>query len=239
MTQSRARAAQSAAEVVQRLREHEARLDPRDGVACVDRLRLRISELTGEGLAAGRFHDRVFVERLDVAFANLYLDAVDAAESGRPVNEAWQPLFEARDDRALWPVQYALAGLNAHLGHDLPLAVVTTCIECRTTPDTPPVHADLRTVGDLLAEAEVEARAAFEAQLDPVTAPAAEPLKHLVEGFSVARARDAVRATTQTLWHERNLRPLFDATLTTVMAGTATAGRMLLTPVLPPADRTS
>ena len=40
---------------------------------------------------------------------------------------AWQPLFERRADPGIEPIQFALAGMNAHINHDLPLAVVATC----------------------------------------------------------------------------------------------------------------
>ncbi|MEU6232240.1 DUF5995 family protein [Kitasatospora sp. NPDC047058] len=237
MTQSRTRAAQSLAEVVERMRAIRDRLDPRDGVACFNRTSLRFTELVGERLGAGHFEDRDFIERLDVVFANLYFDALDAAEAGRPVSPAWQPLFEARDDRMVRPVQFAFAGMNAHIGHDLPLAVVAACIDHRTTPDTPPVHADYLKLNELLAQAEAEARASFQAEVGRAGTRAAGPLRHIVAGFSVARARDGAWATTQTLWHERNLRPVFDATLTAVTSGTELAGRLLVTPVLPPAER--
>ncbi|MED7952541.1 DUF5995 family protein [Kitasatospora sp. NPDC058201] len=237
MTQPRARAAQSVDEVIERMRATKARLDPRDGVACFNRMYLRVTELVGERLTAGSFQDRAFVEHLDVDFANLYFDAVDAAETGRPVNAAWQPLFEGRADRVVWPIQFAFAGMNAHINHDLALAVVTTCIECRTTPDTPPVHADYLKVNELLTQVEAEVRASFEVQIGKADTRAAEPLKHLVASFSVARARDAAWATTEALWHQRNLRPVYDATLTAVTGTTAPAGRMLLTPVLPPVEQ--
>ncbi|AUY49189.1 DUF5995 family protein [Streptomyces sp. CB01881] len=237
MTQSRTRSAQSVEEVVERMRAIKDRLDPRDGVACFNRMYLRVTELVGERLQAGYFHDQAFIERLDVVFANLYFDAVDAAEAGSPVNASWQPLFEARDNRVVWPVQFAFAGMNAHINHDLPLAVVSTCIERRTTPDTPPVHADYLKVNELLAQVEAEVRASFEVQVLRAATGATEPLKHIVASFSIARARDAAWATTQILWHQRNLRPFYDATLATVTAGAALAGRLIVTPVLPPVDR--
>ncbi|MFJ9950285.1 DUF5995 family protein [Kitasatospora sp. NPDC091207] len=236
MTQSHARAAKSIDEVIGRMRAIEARLDPADGVACFNRMYLRVVELTGRQLAAGSFQDRAFTEGLEVFLAHQYVDAVDAADGGRPVNEAWQPLFEARGDRAVRPIQFAFAGMSAHLSHDLPLALVATCIERRTTPDTPPVHADHLRAAELLEQAEAEARASFGAELTAPDARAAESLRHLVGSFSVARALDAAWATTQTLWHERNLRPFHDATLAAVTGGAVLAARLLVTPVLPPVE---
>ncbi|MFF8775345.1 DUF5995 family protein [Kitasatospora sp. NPDC015120] len=236
MTRPAAKPAQSVDEVIERMREIEARLDPRDGVACFNRMYLGVTELAGKRLTAGYFQDRAFVERLGVVFAGLYFDAVEADEAGRPVNEAWRPLFEARGHRRVWPVQFAFAGMNAHLNHDLALAVVGTCIERRTTPDMPPVHTDYLKVNELLAQVEAGLRASFEAQIATVPTREAEPLKHIVASFSTARARDAAWASTQTLWHQRNIRPMYDSTLAAVTASTALAGRMLVTPVLAPPE---
>ncbi|WP_051754867.1 DUF5995 family protein [Kitasatospora purpeofusca] len=231
MAQSHARPAQSVDEVVERMRAIGARLDPGDGIACFNRMHLRIAALVERRIAAGEVRDPAFVERLGVLLANQYFDVLDAAEEGREVGDAWQPLVDARDDRRVWPVQFAFAGTNAHLCHDLPLAVVETCIERRTTPDTPPVQEDYVLVGELLVRAEAEERAGFEQRIAGVAAGAAEPLRHLVGAFSTARAREAAWAATLSLWHQRNIRPLFDATLAAVTAGTALAGRMLVTPV--------
>ena len=42
------------------------------------------------------------------------------------------------------PVQFALAGMNAHINHDLPLAVVSTCSALATAPEVGPHFADWR-----------------------------------------------------------------------------------------------
>ncbi|MFB6888551.1 DUF5995 family protein [Kitasatospora sp. NPDC056327] len=236
MTRSVARAARSTGDAVARMRGIGAGLDPRDGVACFNRAYLAVMELIGQGFAAGRFADRAFAERLAVVLANLYFDAVDAAAAGRPVNPAWQPLFEARGSRKVWPVQFVFAGMYAHVNHDLAPAVVATCIECRTTPDTPPVHADYLAVGELFVRVEAQARAEFGARIGRVAPGPAEPLEHIVSGFSVARAGEAAWAAVQTLWHQRNIRPMYEATLAAVTASTALAGRMLVTPVLAPVE---
>ncbi|MGC0327304.1 hypothetical protein RKD23_000294 [Streptomyces sp. SAI-170] len=258
MTQSQTRTVGSVDDVIERMQAIKAQLDPRDGVACFNRMYLRVTELVGQNLVAGFFEDQAFIERMDVIFAGLYFDAVDAAAE-RPAaagnlaapllgaaqavtghsqnHQAWQPLFDARDNRTIWPIQFAFAGMNAHINHDLALAVIDTCIERGTTPDTAPVHADYLRVNELLAKVEAEIRASFEAELIKVATKDAETLKHIVGAFSIARARDSAWATAQSLWHQRSLRPAYDATLTTVATTTATIGRALLVPVLPPVEQ--
>jgi len=39
-----------------------------------------------------------------------------------------------------WPIQFAFVGMNAHINHDLPLAVVVTCKKLGKDLDSPPAH---------------------------------------------------------------------------------------------------
>jgi hypothetical protein len=43
------------------------------------------------------------------------------------LSSAWRPLVERRALPGIEPVQFALAGMNAHTNHDLPVAMVTAC----------------------------------------------------------------------------------------------------------------
>jgi Family of unknown function (DUF5995) len=220
--------------VIDRMEQIDAELDPRDGVACFNHVYLTVTRLIRDNVRAGTFQDNAFLERMDVIFADMYLAAVAAAESGEPVNTAWAPLFAARDNRVVWPIQFALAGMNAHINHDLPDAVVKTCVERGTTPDTPPVHADYLKVNDLLASVEAQIRAEFETQIVHVATQPAETLKHIVGSFSITAARDAAWLTAQGLWRERSLPFVYDQHLENVARLVATASRALLVPVIPP-----
>ena len=51
------------------------------------------------------------------------------------------------------PVQYAIAGMNSHIEHDLPIAVVDTCRARGLEPDD--LHQDYEAVNDVLAQVEV------------------------------------------------------------------------------------
>ncbi|NJP93852.1 hypothetical protein HCN51_31165 [Nonomuraea sp. FMUSA5-5] len=220
--------------VIDRMRRIGQDLDPLDGVACFNRMYLQVTELVAANLVEGFFDDAPFVERLDVVFANLYFHNVDAAPRGHKPEACWAPLFEARDNRTIWPVQFALAGMNAHINHDLALAVVQTCKERGTTPSTPPVHSDFLKVNELLAKAESQVRQSFETHLVRLATKDAEALKHIVGSFSIARARDAAWATVTMLWPQRDTAFLFDGSTATLAQTVGTAGRLLLTPVIPP-----
>ncbi len=66
---------------------------------------------------------------MDVAFAQLYLDALDADRRAAASSSPWRiALAAARDNPDPPPLRHVLLGLNAHINYDLPqslLAVIT------------------------------------------------------------------------------------------------------------------
>jgi hypothetical protein len=70
----------------------------------------------------GRFEDSAWVERWDVAFARLYLDAYDAELAGLPVPRPWRLAFHA--DPELPNLRHVLLGINAHINFDLPQSLL-------------------------------------------------------------------------------------------------------------------
>jgi hypothetical protein len=80
---------------------------------------LRTTRAVAEELERGGFRDPVWVERWDVAFADLYLDAVEDAQAGRRPPEPWAVAFGAGDRDALPPLRHVLLGMNAHINYDL------------------------------------------------------------------------------------------------------------------------
>jgi hypothetical protein len=87
----------------------------------------RTTRAVGEAIRQARFEDPAWVDRWDVAFAQLYVDALDAhtadpASAPRP----WRVAFDA--EPSLPPLRHVLLGINAHINFDLPqalLAVIT------------------------------------------------------------------------------------------------------------------
>jgi hypothetical protein len=73
-------------------------------------------------LERGRFADSGWVERWDVVFADLYLDALEADLSGRRPSRPWAIAFGA--PAGLPPLRHVLLGMNAHINYDLPQALV-------------------------------------------------------------------------------------------------------------------
>src|SRR5688572_14639476 len=92
-----------------------------DGLKWFNRLYLRVTVSVRKAVEGATFRDPEFLGALDVVFANLYFDALIAGD-GAPA--AWQPLLGARHERGIARIQFALAGMNAHINRDLPLGIV-------------------------------------------------------------------------------------------------------------------
>src|SRR6266851_2263647 len=96
-----------------------------DGRTAFHATYLRTTRAVADALRAGVFIDADWVERWDVAFARLYLDALDAARRGDPVPRPWAVAFAAAaGHRSLPALQHVLLGMNAHINYDLPQALL-------------------------------------------------------------------------------------------------------------------
>jgi hypothetical protein len=83
-----------------------------------------VTEVMRESVRNGRFQDNEWMERLDVQFAQEFFDAVDAGESGGAFPDCWRVAFELARKRETTVLQDLLLGMNAHIVHDLPVALV-------------------------------------------------------------------------------------------------------------------
>jgi hypothetical protein len=193
------------ADVIERLGTIEASAPRSDGVACFARLYLTVTEGVGASLAGGGFADERFLETLDVHFAGLFFSALESyARDPASTPSAWVPLFAQRSRRGIAPLQFALAGMNAHINRDLPVALVATCRELGLDlREGSREHADFERVDALLAQVERRVKSAY------VTGPLAwvDRLVHrfhriddVVAMWDVGRARDAAWTNAQALW---------------------------------------
>jgi hypothetical protein len=82
---------------------------------------LRTTVAIRDEILADGFRDRGWVERWDVAFANLYLDALERADRGEPLPAPWAAAFAVTGQP---PLRHVLAGMNAHINCDLPQALL-------------------------------------------------------------------------------------------------------------------
>lgn len=107
-----------------------------------------VTQAVQRGIAAGRFQDGARMERLDVAFANRYLEAYDAFAAGRPVSASWRLAFDAALSDGRIILQHLLLGMNAHINLDLAVSAADTA------PGTAiaGLESDFSAINDILNE---------------------------------------------------------------------------------------
>jgi hypothetical protein len=219
------------AEVIARMEATEAAVPAVDGLACFNRMYLGVTRQVYSRLGEGFFADPAFMTHLDVTFAGLYFGAVDATSDPAAVPLAWQPLMEQRANTGIEPIQFALAGMNAHINHDLPLALVATCTALATSPDAGAHYADYQKVDQLLDAAEQSVRESFESAPELAVDHHLSAVNNLVASWTINSARDLAWNNCLLLWAVRD-DPIARGLLADSLAASAAlASRLLLVEV--------
>jgi uncharacterized protein DUF5995 len=216
-------------EVIARMQAIDASLGRKDGVAIFDRLYLEVTRAVDAASAGTEFENQRFIERLDIVFADLYFEAEATIASGGSCPVAWRPLVQTRS-QPREPIQFALAGMAAHINHDLPIALITTCEELGLAPeDDSVVHRDYQRVDGLLAAVETQVAGWFDtgliADIEDVTPKKTD---EAIAMWSIAGARDVAWEHAQLLWHLRHIAPLRDSYLDVLARTTELAARAML-----------
>jgi hypothetical protein len=181
----------------------EQALPRRDGVRAFLSLYRAVTEdvhaLVGP---AGEYGDPRFVRWLDVVFAGMFFRALrDAARRPGAVPRAWEPLFEARTSRTVAPIQFALAGMNAHINRDLPLALVQTWKARRIEPSRRSVqYEDFTRINALLEQTEDRVKAELLTGAFRHVDHSLGRLDDAVAMWKVSKARECAWINAETLW---------------------------------------
>ncbi len=218
----------SIGDVVGRLEALDAALPTPDGLAWFNKLYLEMTRAVLAALERDLFEDPRFMERLDVLFANLYFTAV-AEDAGGRTPRAWVPLLDARARRTIAPIQFALAGINAHINRDLPVAVVETCRELRIEPDRAR-YRDYARINGILEETQERVKIWFATGFTEVADVVFGRVDEVVSTWSLTKAREAAWINGETLWFLRDLPELSSSYLLTLDRMVGFAGRGLLIP---------
>ncbi|AZM52116.1 hypothetical protein DMA15_05535 [Streptomyces sp. WAC 01529] len=213
--------------VVARMRALGDDWPPRDGVAVFNRVYLSVTEEVHRSIGLGAFADTRAAATLGVRFAERYLAAVDAAAEGHRPPACWRPLFQYRRHPGVHPLQFALAGINAHIGHDLALALVDACRTLGCEPAE--LEDEFDRVGDILVS--LEERIREELMPGPDLLQIGDPLTHLAGSWSLERARDGAWAAARTLWALRELPGVAGEFGERLDGAVGLVSRILLTPL--------
>ncbi len=221
----------SVAGAITRMEAIAAALPAADGLACFNRMYLDVTRQVNSQLGQGFFADPAFMTQLDVAFANLYFAAADTTGNPAAVPLPWRPLVQRRAAAGIESVQFALAGMNAHINHDLPVAMVSTCTALATSPDAGSHFADYQKVDQLLDAAEQSIRQSFESAPELAADQHLSAVATLIANWSINGARDMAWTNSLLLWAVRDDPVARGLLLDSLAASTAVASRMLLVAV--------
>ena len=138
-------------DVVQVMEKIDQLLPDGDGLKWFNRLYLMVTKEVDLSPPAGGWRDADWLTLLDVVFAKFYFGAVAGFLSGTAVPSSWNAMLSARYATGVDRIQFALAGMNAHINHDLSLALLATDQQRNVEPDlVSPQHEDYEAVNGLL-----------------------------------------------------------------------------------------
>jgi hypothetical protein len=193
-------------DVLSRLDTVGAALDARDGLCWFNRLYRAMTEAVIKNASRGAFQDAAFLEGLDCAFADLYFGAIRAHLADKSEPRAWTPLFDARADQNIAPLQFAVAGMNAHINRDLVAALLTTFEKYGGEPVRDSArHNDYLRINAVLGEVHAQAKAFLFSDLLQEVDEHLGTSDDTAELWSLERARDAAWIGLEVQWQ---LRPL-------------------------------
>jgi hypothetical protein len=223
---------QSIADVLQALQTIDTLCTNGDGLKWFNWLYLQVTQAVETRVTSGGFTNPAWLAELDVQFARLYFVAAEAALSGGSAPGCWQILFDQRNQTKIARIQFALAGINAHINHDLPQAIVSTCQGMAITPQhgsTP--YRDYTAVNTTLDGIIQSAIQTLHVRLLGDALPVVSHLDDTVAAWSISAARESAWNNAELFWHLREAPPLSATFMDTLDGLTTVAGKALLVPV--------
>jgi hypothetical protein len=225
-------APQSVADVLRVMETIDATCADDDGLKWFNWLYMTVTKAVEERVSAGEFQDAAWMATLDVQFASLYFNALKANLTGGRAPGCWQAMLEQRRQVAIARIQFAVAGINAHINHDLPEALVTTCKAAGIVPQHGSAqytsYTALNTTLDSLIDA---AKKELHFRLLGDALPDVSHLNATLEAWSVQAAREAAWTNAEILWQLAGTEILAAAFLENLDGLTELASRTLLVPV--------
>ncbi|MEW4922594.1 DUF5995 family protein [Algibacter sp. 2305UL17-15] len=154
------------------------------------------AEIASE-IALGNFENNQRLEILDVAFANLYLDAFKAYKNNEHVSSSWTYAFDHTDE-SLTILQHILLGMNAHINLDLCVATAATM----SGKEILDIEADFNKVNDILFQItnEMQDRLSRVSPLMFILDVLGENKDEKIIDFSMRKAREQSWNGANLLW---------------------------------------
>ncbi len=213
----------------------DAVLPEGDGLKYFNALYLSVTRSVDRSVTMVHWNNPAWLSRLDVLFARLYPGALKSSLTpGQSAPGCWQVLFNARHNARLARIQFALAGMNAHIDHDLSIAVVDTCREVHLEPaHLSPIYQDFTRVNGLLDALIDQTKHALMVGLVGEAIPDVGKLENMVGAFGIAASREVAWTNAELLWHTGLIPSLSKRFLAGLDRAATVAGTVLLTPIIP------
>ena len=179
------------ADVIAMMEAIDTILPANDGLKWFNKLYLMVTQQVDANPPSGAWRNPDWLLALDVVFARYYFNAIRGYLEGTGTAAAWSALFESRFRMGIERIQFAVAGMNAHINHDLAQALVDTGAALHLTPAPDgPEHADYEAVNTLLATTMPSALTMLASDALGVMAEATGTPGRLLAFWDICRARD-------------------------------------------------
>ena len=221
---------QTIPDVLQGLRTIDSLCVNEDGLKWFNGLYLTVTQAIESRVNGGQFQDPAWITQLDVQFARLYFSTVRSALTGAPCPGCWQVMFSVRGNVRLARIQFALAGMNAHINHDLCLAIEATCKATNTVPQHGTAqYNDYTAVNPVLDGLIDQAKQTLHVRLPGDPLPVISQLEDLIASWDVSAARESAWQNAEHLWYLPAL--LAAGLIDTIDGFTTVISKALLVPV--------
>jgi hypothetical protein len=225
---------ESVADVMRTMQSIDAACIDGDGLKWFNWLYLQVTQAAETRILSAGFSDPAWLAELDVQFARLYFTALQSALDGNATQQppgCWRALFDRRGQIQTARIQFALAGINAHINHDLPMALVATCEATGTVPQHGSTqYKDYTALNATLDNLIESAKHALNVRLLGDVLPPASTVEDTIAAWSMSAAREAAWKNAEILWHLRAVPPLASSFMDTLDGLTTVAGKTLLVP---------
>jgi hypothetical protein len=220
-------------EVIVVMKEIDLLLPSNDGLKWFNLLYLMVTKEVLDHPPQNGWLRPGWISHLDVVFANLYFLAIKKLPGNAgSIPSSWTALFEARQRTGIDRIQFALAGMNAHINHDLPFALEQTNKELNVDPGhSSPEHDDFEQVNNLLESVLPNALEFLAAGILGQIAQDSGKIGRLLAMWNVRKARDTGWENSNLLEQTEKLPPLQRRFVAVLDSATGLAGRGLLLPI--------
>jgi hypothetical protein len=220
-------------DVVTVMQSLDALLSDDDGLKWFNLLYLKVTEDVFNNPLAISWERPGWLERLDVVFARLYFSTIANWITNRSqVARSWTALLESRNQQGIMRVQFALAGMNAHINHDLPIALVETGQEQRVAPRRrTPEYRDYQRVNAILDAVQEKVKHHLTTGIVGALDRDLGRVDDMIANWNIRKARETAWSNADILWRFTRAPALRIEFLTSLDRLVSLGSRGLLVPV--------